>query len=95
MAVGTSTVAPGVANTALLAEIANSRVTIGSANVSTSSNTTTYIGTFPSSVGTGAITEAGIFNANSSGTMLCRTTFPVVNKGALDTLTITWSVSAI
>lgn len=95
MAVGTSSVAPGTANTALLAEIAASRVTIGAANTSTTSNTTTYVATFPASVGTGAITEAGIFNASSGGTMLCRTTFPVVNKGALDTLSITWSVSAL
>ena len=43
--------------------------------------------------GTGAITEAGIFNASSSGTMLCRTVFSVVNKGASDSMTITWTVT--
>lgn len=41
----------------------------------------------------GAITEAGIFNAASGGTMLCRTVFPVVNKGANDTMTITWTIT--
>jgi len=41
----------------------------------------------------GAITEAGIFNAASAGTMLCRTVFPVVNKGANDTMTITWTIT--
>jgi hypothetical protein len=43
----------------------------------------------------GAITEAGIFNSGTdgSGDMLCRTTFPVVNKGANDTMTITWTIN--
>lgn len=95
MSVGTSTATPGTANTALGAEIAGSRVIIGAANTTTVANTTTYVATFPSSIGTGAITEAGIFNAANAGTMLCRTTFPVVNKGALDTLSITWSISAL
>lgn len=40
-----------------------------------------------------SITEAGIFNAASAGTMLCRTTFPVVNKGDNDTMTITWTIT--
>lgn len=93
MAVGTGNTSPGVANTTLITEVG--RVTIGTANVSVSSNTTTYTATFPSGTGTGALVEAGIFNDPSTGLMLCRTLFPVVNKGALDTLTISWSVSAI
>ena len=43
--------------------------------------------------GTGAITEAGILNASSSGTLLCRTVFSVVNKGSADAMTITWTVT--
>jgi hypothetical protein len=42
---------------------------------------------------TGAIKEAGIFNDTTAGAMLARTTFPVVNKGALDTMTITWTIT--
>lgn len=95
MSVGTSSATPGVANTALGAEIAASRVIIGAANTSVNSNTTTYVATFPAGTGTGAIVEAGIFNDPSAGLMLARTTFPVVNKGALDTLAITWNVSAL
>lgn len=95
MSVGTSSASPGVANTALGAEIAASRVTIGAANTSVSSNTTTYVATFPPATGTGAIVEAGIFNDSSAGLMLARTTFPVINKGALDTLVISWSISAV
>lgn len=42
---------------------------------------------------TGALTEAGIFNASSAGTMLCRTVFPVINKQATDTMTVNWVIT--
>jgi hypothetical protein len=54
---------------------------------------TTYVSSFEAGEGTGAITEAGIFNASSSGTMLCRTVFATVNKAADDTMTITWTIT--
>ena len=43
--------------------------------------------------GTGAITEAGLFDAASGGDMLARTVFSVVNKGASDSITITWTIT--
>ena len=91
IAVGSDDTTPVSGDTALLAEI--SRVSLTSANVV--SNTVTYITTFMPGTGTGALQEAGIFNSTSanSGTMLCRTTFPVVNKESGDTFTITWNVS--
>jgi hypothetical protein len=50
--------------------------------------------TFEAGVGTGAIDEAGIFNKEDAagGTMLARQVFSVINKGASDTLKITWTV---
>lgn len=57
------------------------------------SNTVVYVCGFEAGEGTGAVTEAGLFNASSGGTMLCRTTFPVVNKQADDVLTITWTIT--
>jgi hypothetical protein len=89
MAIGTGTATPAVANTTLGTEAG--RVSL--ASFSASSNTVTATATFPAGTGTGAITEAGIFNASSSGTMLCRTTFPVVNKAAGDSIAITWVVT--
>lgn len=53
----------------------------------------TYKATFIAGEATGALREAGIFNASSGGTMLCRTVYPVINKGAGDTLEVTWVVS--
>lgn len=43
--------------------------------------------------GTGAITEAGLFDASSSGNMWCSASFSVVNKAAGDTLTLTWTLT--
>lgn len=57
--------------------------------------TVQYDATYPPTVGTGALTEAGIFNDASAGTMLCRTTFPVVNKQAADTITLQWTISIL
>lgn len=56
-------------------------------------NTLTYVCTFEAGDATGAVTEAGIFNAASGGDMLCRTVFSAVNKAASDSLAITWVVT--
>jgi len=89
MAIGTGTTAAAVADTTLGTE--GGRVTLTASVVST--NTVTYTATFPAGTGTGAVTEAGILNASSGGTLLCRTVFPVVNKAAGDSIAITWVVT--
>lgn len=90
MGVGQGTTSPVAGNTALETALgANVALT----STTPSSNTVTYVATFGAGISTGAITEAGIFNALSSGTMLCRTTFPVVNKAAGDSITISWVVT--
>jgi hypothetical protein len=55
-----------------------------------STNTVTYVSTFAAGNATGTLVEAGLFNASVAGTMLARTTFTAIPKGAGDTLTITW-----
>ena len=89
MAIGTGSTAPAAGNTALGSE--SNRQSLASTNVSGAD--VTYACTFGAGNGTGAITEAGIFNASSGGTMLCRTTFSVINKGANDTLSVSWVVT--
>jgi hypothetical protein len=89
MAIGTGTGTPGASDTALITQ--TGRVSLSSTSVTT--NAITYTATFPAGTGDGAITEAGVFNASSGGTMLCRTTFPVVNKASGDTIAITWVVT--
>lgn len=58
-----------------------------------SANTITYVASFEAGDATGAVTEAGLFNASTAGTMLCRTVFAVVNKQADDTMTVTWTIT--
>lgn len=91
MEVGTSSTAAASGQTALLAPVAGSRVALDSTTVST--NTVQYVASFPAGTGTGALTEAGIFNNSSGGTMLCRTVFSVINKAAADSMTITWTIT--
>jgi hypothetical protein len=91
MTLGTGTTAAAAGNTTLETEISGARVALTSTTVA--ANQITYIASFAAGVGTGAVTESGIFNANSGGTMLCRTVFPVVNKQAGDSMTVTWTVT--
>ena len=42
--------------------------------------------------GTFAVTEAGLLNASSAGTLLCRQVFSAVNVLNGDSLQITWKV---
>lgn len=49
--------------------------------------------TFAAGNGTGAIVEAGLLNASSAGTLLARKTFSTINKGASDSLQITWQIT--
>lgn len=93
MAIGTSSATPAVGNTTLGIEAGR----VALASFSASSNQVTATATFPAGTGTGAITEAGIFNpasaGGSGGNMLCRTTFPVVNKAAGDSIAVTWVIT--
>ena len=89
MAVGSGTVAPTTSDTALGTEI--TRVTLTSST--TSANVITYTASYPAGVATGKITEAGILNAATAGTLLSRTVFSEVNKGANDSITITWNIT--
>jgi hypothetical protein len=90
MAVGTGTTAAAAGDTALQAEIDRNALTSVTQGESTDANKVTYVCDWAAGDGTGAISEAGIFNHASAGTMLCRSVFPVKNKGASDTLTMTW-----
>ena len=89
MAIGSGTTAAAAGNTALGTELGRVSLTSGSA----SSAVVTYVATFAAGTGTGAVTEAGLLNASSGGTLLCRTVLSVVNKGANDSMTVTWTVT--
>lgn len=90
MALGSGSTAAAAGDTTLGTQL-GSREALDSDTVS--SNTITYTSSFEAGDATGAVTEAGIFNATSGGTMLCRTVFAVVNKSADDSLSVTWTIT--
>lgn len=90
MAIGTGTTAALNTDTALITEIDRNALASTTQGSGAEANKVTYVCDWAAGDGTGAITEAGIFNSAAAGTMLCRTVFSVKNKGAGDTLTLTW-----
>lgn len=93
MALGSGTTAAAPGDTALQSQL-GSRVSLDSTTIAGSENEkVVYVCTFGAGAGTGAVTEAGIFNDSVAGDMLCRTVFAVVNKAADDTMEITWTIT--
>ncbi|WP_051258860.1 hypothetical protein [Chitinibacter tainanensis] len=88
IAVGTGTTAVAANQTALVTELVRVAATYAH---TAGTKVFTITASLPAGTGTGAITEAGVFNASSAGIMLDRVTFPVVNKGADDTLDVTFT----
>ena len=90
MALGTGTTgSTDATKTTLVTEIDRNALT----STTVSGNTIAYACTWAAGDGTGAITEAGIFDAATDGDMLARTVFSVVNKGTADSITITWTIT--
>jgi hypothetical protein len=93
MALGSGTTAAAAGQTDLVS-ILGSREALDSTTISgTNNEKVEYEASFEAGDATGAVTEAGIFNAASSGDMLCRTKFNVVNKAADDTMSVTWTIT--
>lgn len=93
MALGSGTTAAAAGQTDLVS-VLGVREALDNTTISgTNDERVTYSASFEAGDGTGAVTEAGIFNALTGGDMLCRTVFPVVNKAADDTLAISWTIT--
>lgn len=93
MGLGSGTTAAAAGQTDLVSLLGAREAIDSSTLVGANLNQVQYVCGFEAGDATGAITEAGIFNAASGGDMLCRTTFAVVNKDAQDTMTVTWTVT--
>jgi hypothetical protein len=90
MAIGSGTTLETAIDTTLETELG--RVALNTVAAPTS-GVITYTASFPPGTGTGAVTEAGIFNNDPGGIMLNRITFAVINKAVGDTIDITWTVT--
>lgn len=96
IATGTGTNAANVSDTTLQTELAASGLTRANATASrvttsVTNDTAQLVNTFSVS-GTVAVTESGILNASSSGTLLARQVFTAINVVNGDSLQITWKV---
>jgi hypothetical protein len=87
MEVGTSGTAEAVGNTTITGGFG--RVALTSKLRAT--NVLTMVANWGAGASTGALQEAGIWDALTSGTLWSRATFTTINKGASDTLQITWT----
>ena len=93
MALGSGTTNPAAGQSDLVSML-GSREGLDSTSITgTNNNKVQYEASFEAGDATGAVTEAGIFNAASGGDMLCRTKFDVVNKAADDTMSVTWTIT--
>lgn len=77
------------ADTALATELDRNTLT----STTVTGNQIVYEATWNPGDATGVLTESGLFNAASLGTMLARTTFPSVGKGVNDQFTIRWTIT--
>jgi hypothetical protein len=87
MAVGTGTPAATLLGTELDRNALTSKTRSGAV--------LTMVGDWAAGDATGAITEAGLFDVVTANTvnMWCSSSFSVINKGASDTLKITWTIT--
>lgn len=87
MGIGSDVTPPAVGNLALgnqLARVSTTNTRAGSV--------AKWEATFVPTVGTGTITEAGLFNAAVAGFMMSRITFAAIPKLDADELKFTWTI---
>lgn len=94
IAMGTGTTAAAAGDTALQTELATSGLSRANATASRVTTTVTndtaqLVNTF-SVTGTQAVTESGVLNAASTGTLLARQVFSAINVVNGDSLQVTW-----
>jgi hypothetical protein len=95
IAIGTGTTAAAATDTTLQTEITTNggqraAATASRTTTDVTNDTATLVNTF-TFTGSFAITESGVLNAASAGTMLARQVFSAINVVSGDSLQITWN----
>lgn len=104
--IGTGTTAANVADTAMetgkaadgsadsgVHALATASVTASRVTTTVTNDTAQLVGTI-TFTGTIAVTESGVFNADTNGTMIARQVFSAINVVSGDTLQLTWKIKA-
>lgn len=98
IAIGTGTTSESASDTALESEVKRKSASKSLVTTNVTNDTLQLQATFSSSdglSGSSAITESGVFNSSTGGTMLNRKTFSAVNCDwdAGDSLQVTWKIT--
>lgn len=96
IALGTGNTAFATSQTALVSELSGgsyARQQDTDATYTSGTKSFAISATFAAGVATGALTESGLFDASTSGNMMARQTFSVINVGASDSITVTWTIT--
>lgn len=93
MGVGSSSEGPDLTDNALGSAIDIRDLTSKLQGSGGASNSIVLVADWAPGEGTGPITEAALFTEATGGIMISRTTFPVKNKEATDTLSIQWTLT--
>ena len=89
LAIGSDATAEAAANTAMGTELARQTGTASYVSGAIYQITAT----FAAGTGTGAVVEYGLFSTSTGGTLISRDTESVVNKGAGDSLAVTYQLT--
>lgn len=93
VAIGTGTTATSAASTALSHEATRATAATSRVTTTVTNDTAQLVKTFSFNAAS-AITESGVQDSASEGTMLCRATFSAINVSSGDSLQVTWKVKA-
>jgi len=91
--VGTTSGGKTTASTALEAQVARVQNAGNAQGAGADDNDVVHTASFPAGTGTGALVEAGLFTTLATATLHAYQEFAAVNKGAADTLTVTWTIT--
>lgn len=91
--VGTTTGGKSTASTTLEAQVDRVQNDSNTQGAGAADNDVIHVSTFAAGTGTGALVEAGLFTGAADATLNAYQDFAVINKGAGDTLTVTWTIT--
>lgn len=89
LAAGTGATAPTPADTELEAEA----LRVSTAAVPAVGGTVVFRAAMPPGVGTGSISEVGLFTQSTGGTMFSRAAFTPITKSPTDTAVFSWAIT--
>ena len=94
MAIGSNTVAPTTANSALGNEVTRKGIgTFTTTNLTANPPSFDSIASFATNEANTTLSEVGLFNSSAVGTMIARATFASFVKATSNTLSITYTIS--